>query len=44
MNGWPNVEQTLLLKAALLADEPAQEAWKSWRTVVDFDEVERASF
>lgn len=44
MNGWPNAEQTLLLKAALSSGASAQEAWQGWRQQVEFDEVEPASF
>ncbi len=41
---FPNGDQELLLKAALMDGEPAAEAWKVWRKRVDFElDVDRGS-
>ena len=40
---WPNQNQELLLKAALLTDRSAVEAWRKWAAQEDFDNLEYAS-
>jgi len=40
----PRPDQVLLLRAALLDDEPARAAWREWRSAVDLDAVDAASF
>jgi hypothetical protein len=39
----PNRDQILLLKAAILSEVPAQEAWKLWIKRVDFEKADHAS-
>lgn len=41
---WPDLRQTYLLKACLSSGLPAQEAWKQWTKLTDFNEIEPASF
>jgi len=40
---WPNRDQELLLRAALLDGEPALEAWNEWRRTVNVDVVDYGS-
>jgi hypothetical protein len=40
---WPNRDQELLLRAALLNGEPALEAWNEWRRTVNVDVVDYGS-
>lgn len=40
---WPTNEQELLLKAALLKEEAAVTAWRSWVALVDFDLLDAGS-
>jgi len=41
--GWPNQEQELLLRAALLHGNEALEAWESWSAGIDIDRIDQAS-
>lgn len=41
--GFPTARQELLLRAALLAGEPALDAWAAWRETADLDTLEAAS-
>lgn len=41
---WPTEEQELLLKAALLDKQRALEAWHSWNSRVDINEIDHGSF
>jgi hypothetical protein len=41
---WPDPRQVLLLRAALLAREPALAAWRAWRAGADLDAVDPGSF
>ena len=40
---WPNRDQELLLRAALLQGKPALEAWNEWRRAVNVDVVDYGS-
>lgn len=40
---WPNRDQELLLRAALLPREPALEAWNEWRRSVNIDVIDYGS-
>ena len=42
-NLWPTPHQLLLLKAALLRDEPALDAWAEWKVGVDIDSLDWGS-
>jgi hypothetical protein len=41
---WPNPTQELLLKACLLEEKVAFDAWEQWRTKIDFEDLDWASF
>jgi hypothetical protein len=41
---WPDRQELLLLKAALLDREPALAAWQAWRRTGDIDAVDRPSY
>jgi hypothetical protein len=41
---WPTAEQELLLRAALLRGEAALAAWEKWRSNVDPDRLDAASY
>jgi hypothetical protein len=38
---WPTQQQKLLLRAALLKDSAAVDAWKDWRSHVDIDDIDQ---
>jgi len=40
---WPNDDQELLLQACLLREAKSVDAWRQWKTNVDFDQVDPAS-
>ena len=40
---WPTESQVWLLKACLFSGHLAEEAWKNWRSQVDFDAIDPAS-
>jgi len=40
---WPTDDQHLLLRAALLHGNEAIEAWRTWRSRVDFEQIDHAS-
>src|SRR5574341_997684 len=37
---WPDRRQRLLLRAALLADGDALDAWQAWKSEADFDQLD----
>lgn len=41
---WPNFEQTLLLRAALLQGEEAMDSWHKWRTSADIEALDVESY
>ncbi|MGH2632815.1 MAG: nucleotidyltransferase domain-containing protein [Tepidiformaceae bacterium] len=41
---WPTPRQSLLLRAALLPEEPAAAAWQEWRDTGALDDVDSGSF
>jgi hypothetical protein len=44
LSSWPTPEKELLLRAALLAGEPALEAWQQWRSRVDIEQLDPGSY
>lgn len=40
---WPNIEQELLLRAALDTGQAARDAWTAWRAVVDYDALDEGT-
>jgi Uncharacterised nucleotidyltransferase len=43
-NSWPNNAQQWLLQACLYSGESAQNAWKQWCELVDFEQLDYASY
>ena len=41
---WPNPQQELLLRAALLEGEAALSAWQQWQAEADLDHLDYGSF
>ena len=41
---WPTEQQILLLHAALLQEEPALAAWRTWRVTADLDQLPPGGF
>jgi putative nucleotidyltransferase-like protein len=41
---WPNKEQEMLLKAALLTGDEALDAWQQWKLTVNIDRLDQGSY